>query len=653
MPAGASLSLSYAFVPSPTPILASASGANPNTIDLQAIVSNPGLSASALARISIEIPTGLNDSLDISTAPNLPPPTYDTTIPWTIQTEGSTITIEPASGSIGTVTSPIVFVLPGIQVNETPGTIPITITEFPPPPARKVFDDTSYSLLKQPADFPITSFSVVPSMLTNLDQPVTLSWTCSDQGKEDVFGLRIASLGGGSGSSGGRSGGRPGGPRGTASLHDCVSGGQCYTWQDGVHGVSYSPVVETTTFALDAVQTMSNGLRTVVATAETTVQVVTPSISNNSYAQPSASGQFIWLHWLALNAASCTVELDGLAIDNAAPTDTYLDGYLVVPPSGSSPHLLSVIAQAGSGGAVAPFNFPSVTVTPPATVPCGGNGPSAVAITPDSTLALVANFLSGTLSFIDLGSKTVESTRIPVGEWASDVAITPDGKTAFVAAFQSSWVNVVDVPSRSVEANKIGVSAPVAIAITPDGKLALVSDDMNNQVVVIDVASRTIAGTAPNIFGPGGIAITPGGKLAIVTNARGDSVNVIDIEQRQAEPAAITVGAQPVQVGITPDGSLALVTNAIPNTVSVIDIATRKVKATIPVGNDPLGITITPNGSRAIVTNDQSNNLTVIDIAKHTTLMIPAGSQPTAVAIAPARSVVLVTNSGDSTVSFF
>src|SRR3954452_23999863 len=148
------LSLAYAFLPTPNQILASVPGSNPYTVSLQVLVSLPSTTPVVVSHITIQIPTGQNTSMDISTALTLPQPVYPTGGTWTVSVASDTLTIKPASGNTITVTSPIIFTLPGIQINDTPGTVPLTITEFYPSPAPKVTDSTTYSVLKQPATFP-------------------------------------------------------------------------------------------------------------------------------------------------------------------------------------------------------------------------------------------------------------------------------------------------------------------------------------------------------------------------------------------------------------------------------------------------------------------------------------------------------------------
>jgi YVTN family beta-propeller protein len=48
-----------------------------------------------------------------------------------------------------------------------------------------------------------------------------------------------------------------------------------------------------------------------------------------------------------------------------------------------------------------------------------------VAVTPDGTTAFVANFGSGTVSRIDVKTRTKDDTDIPVGSAPTGVAVTP------------------------------------------------------------------------------------------------------------------------------------------------------------------------------------------------------------------------------------
>ena len=686
------LALDYAFVSSPNPIRASVGGANPNTIAMQVIVSSSSPAAVAMRGITIEIPTGEEVSGDISTARNLPPPTYDTTIPWVITASGATISIEPTAGGSGAVIAPIIFTVPGIQVNETPGTVPITVTEFPPPPAPRIADHTTYTLLKQPADFPVVNFYADPSILTNLDLPVTLYWTCSEQGEQNVFGLR-ADLASVARTVATEARSAPASPALTdparagptrltlAGLHDCLDDGVCYSCQDGAHGVTVPGVNQSTDFSLDVVQSDSSGHRTIVATLSTTVRVELPVISPDSYLTQHFTWSQVSLHWLAFNARECSVSVNGSVVDEHAPSDTYAAGYPLALPNEPGMYQVSLTAFAAFGEARTTFLFQDVRVGPVASIPLGSN-PTSVAITPDGSLALVTQNLGespGAVTVVDVQARQAEATTIPTVMYPWSVGITPDGTLALVTAGSDDYVGiitVIDVAKRRAEPTPIELptglpngnrvplmSRPTVVRVTPDGTLGLVGNFFNATVAVVDIAQRRVEPTLMTLSRPAitlDLAITPDGAHALVLGSPGNQVWVLDIAARAYEPTTIPAGFGPMAIAITPDGTLALVASAQPTTVvTVIDIASRTAEpTTIPVCSSPTSIAITPDGSTAIVTSGDTATLTMIDIASRTAVTGPSPGQligpsnPAAAVTVDGQHVLLLNNPASQLVVF-
>jgi YVTN family beta-propeller protein len=128
--------------------------------------------------------------------------------------------------------------------------------------------------------------------------------------------------------------------------------------------------------------------------------------------------------------------------------------------------------------------------------------------------ALVTNALSGSVSTIDVKTRTKNPADITVGPGPSGVAVTPDGKTAFVTNRRSGTVSTIDVKTRTKKPTDIPVgSLPFGIAITPDGKTAFVTNNASGTVSTIDVKTKTKNPTdIPVGTNPQGVAITPDGK---------------------------------------------------------------------------------------------------------------------------------------------
>jgi YVTN family beta-propeller protein len=129
-------------------------------------------------------------------------------------------------------------------------------------------------------------------------------------------------------------------------------------------------------------------------------------------------------------------------------------------------------------GTVSVIDLKTRTKQPP-DIPVG-SGPFAMAITPDGKTAFVTNFGSlspgttpnpesvGTVSVIDVKTRTKEPTDIPVGAQPGSPAITPDGKTLLVPNYGDGTVSTIDVKTRAKHLTDIRVgSEPIAVAVTP------------------------------------------------------------------------------------------------------------------------------------------------------------------------------------------
>jgi YVTN family beta-propeller protein len=229
----------------------------------------------------------------------------------------------------------------------------------------------------------------------------------------------------------------------------------------------------------------------------------------------------------------------------------------------------------------------------------------------------VTNRDSGTVSTIDVKTRTKNPDDIAVGANPKGVAVTPDGKTAFVTKgglpsgevdpATGSLLSFIDVRTRTKDPKDITVGLdPWVVAFTPDGKTAFVTNNQGGSVSTIDVTTRTkdpsdiIVGSVPAgvTFGsiPIGVGVTPDGKTAFVANAFGGSVSTIDVKTRTKNPDDIAVGPNAFGLALTPDGKTAFVTQGPGgDSVSTIDVKTKTKNPTdIPVGAYPNGVAVTP-----------------------------------------------------------
>ena len=258
------------------------------------------------------------------------------------------------------------------------------------------------------------------------------------------------------------------------------------------------------------------------------------------------------------------------------------------------------VDPAGPSG-ISPDNRVSVvdlTAKPPAIVQSltAGAGAGTVRISPDGTLALVANRFAGTVSVF-----TVKDHRL-----------TPSGTLKFDAK-----------------------SLPSGIAFTPDGKSALVSLNGGNAVSVLTIEGEAVTidprpittGVAPYT-----LDISPDGQLAAVGNmGRGDgdidSVSLIDLSMTPFRTIqTMSVGRSPEGVKWSPDGKFLAIgaqngTTKLPSNpfyqergrliMLALDAKSLRFVTEAPIGRWSQGIVFSKDGRTVLVQNMVERNIMV------------------------------------------
>jgi YVTN family beta-propeller protein len=241
--------------------------------------------------------------------------------------------------------------------------------------------------------------------------------------------------------------------------------------------------------------------------------------------------------------------------------------------------------------------------------PVSSGGPIGVAITPDSTKALVTNGGTNTVGVLDLTQPIIgPGYTTPVGDEPEGIAITPDGNLALVTNAGDNTVSVLELNPTVHVVDTISVGGgPRGVAITPDGSKALVANFSDGTVSVLSLNPTVQSLYAITGFTtPKSIAITPDGTKALVVDIGSSSVTVLDLTQSiigSRYLVSVGSGASPSDVAITPDGRLALVTIQNLNSVAVLDLTQPTIVSgySVPGVPDPESIAITPDGMRAYV----------------------------------------------------
>src|SRR5213595_1160021 len=205
---------------------------------------------------------------------------------------------------------------------------------------------------------------------------------------------------------------------------------------------------------------------------------------------------------------------------------------LQITPDGTLALVANSMAWTQDGGAWKPtpdtkLYVIDLTTSPPAHIATVevGKQPSGLAINHAGDLALVTNRADNSISVLSIHGKEVKLIdSVAIGEMVAAVAIAPDGRRAFEVNGQKVTYSKYDMPAGLW---------PYNIDITPNGTLALTADNGNggasdghvDTVSVIDleanpprVIDRVVVGDAPE-----GLAISPTGEIAVAILLNGSA----------------------------------------------------------------------------------------------------------------------------------
>jgi YVTN family beta-propeller protein len=155
-----------------------------------------------------------------------------------------------------------------------------------------------------------------------------------------------------------------------------------------------------------------------------------------------------------------------------------------------------------------------------------GDGPLALAISPDGRTLVSANNDSNTASILDLRSR-IEIARLSVGRKPTDVVIDDSGRFAFVVNSLSNTVSVIDLPQSQLVAVLDVETTPLRAALVPDSRRLFVINRDSPNLSVVSSERLTLI---DRIFaGAGSVSITsdPSTRLLYVGNVTGD-IGIVD-----------------------------------------------------------------------------------------------------------------------------
>lgn len=128
------------------------------------------------------------------------------------------------------------------------------------------------------------------------------------------------------------------------------------------------------------------------------------------------------------------------------------------------------------------------------TVIAVGKGDEGFDISPDGRELWTANAQDGTLSVVDLNTRTVSATLDAKAVSANRLKFTPDGKLVFVSLLRGRDLVIYDAATRK-EFKRLAIGHGAAgILMDPEGHRAFVSCGPDNYVAVIDLGTLAVTG---------------------------------------------------------------------------------------------------------------------------------------------------------------
>lgn len=262
--------------------------------------------------------------------------------------------------------------------------------------------------------------------------------------------------------------------------------------------------------------------------------------------------------------------------------------------------------------------------------------PTTIALTPDGTLAFVANSdfhgdhpRVNVVTIVQTSTMT-PLTNLPACDMPHGAKVNHAGTSVYVSCMNSDEILEIDRQSfRITRRHKTGEDggmagmagmahgttpgpmhassgppasshdcSPTFVSVSPDDRRLYVACNHGNTLQVLDATTFDLVKELPVGTGAYNVEPSPDGRWVIVTNKKARSVSLIDA-QTLAELARIpTSKPLPHGVAYAPDGRWAFISQesvgADSGAVDVIDLTTRTRVASVAVPRQPTGITILP-----------------------------------------------------------
>jgi YVTN family beta-propeller protein len=169
------------------------------------------------------------------------------------------------------------------------------------------------------------------------------------------------------------------------------------------------------------------------------------------------------------------------------------------------------------------------------TLGLGQNRTHMLLVSNDENRVYTSNVNSDSISILDRSKQGDASgwieTTIPVGKGPEGFDVSPDGKELWAANSHDGTISIINLASRSVtQTFETRTQAVNRVKFTPDGKLVLLSDLRNGDLVVLDAATHKEMKRISLGRGCAGILIVPDGSRAYVAVSPDNNIAIVDLK---------------------------------------------------------------------------------------------------------------------------
>lgn len=207
-------------------------------------------------------------------------------------------------------------------------------------------------------------------------------------------------------------------------------------------------------------------------------------------------------------------------------------------------------------------------------VDVGEGASSLVGPLPDGTF-LVSAERSRRLLQLD-GERLSIVATFPTGERPFPPAVTSDGQLAFVASFHDGTVAYVDLAKKMLQTLVRVGSNPAAGAVLPGDELLAVPLREENRLAIVDIEARKEVRSITDGIGihPFSVAVSPDGKLAFVNNNESSDISVLRLSDLRVLER-VHVGPIPSALAVHPSGDTLWVSCEGDHELQIIEVPDR------------------------------------------------------------------------------